>query len=288
MPLETSDAIVVKTVDFSESSLVTTLFTREFGKVRGLAKGARRLKNSFETSLDLLASIRVSFIRKNADALDLLTEAKLVRRFRPTAQNLRGLYAGYYVAELLDAATADYEPIPEIWALADATLRRFQESPDVSRRLAAFEAGFLDALGEFPSTRACVDCGEELPLDEIRNLDRRILFAPVEGGVVCARCRAEKAFFQLIPTTIAALKLLESSLALAAGDESAPFAEFSPQARQNFRDLIDRYFCRVLNRRPKMQSYSRFMTAEPSPDAVKTENFESLENAEIASDDDSE
>ena len=279
MSIETTNALVVRAVEFSESSLIVSLFTRDFGKVSALAKGARRLKNPFETSLDLLASIRVSFIRKNRDALDLLTEAKLVRRFRPTRRNLRGLYAGYYLVETLDAATVDYEPIPELWDLADATLARFQTDDDVPRRLAAYEAGLLDALGEFPSTRFCVECGEELPLDSVKNPDRRVLFAPNEGGVVCARCRVEKQFFELIPTTIAAFRLLEASLALAGGDESAPFDEFSPQGRAAYRDLVGRYLARVLNRRLKTANFMRFIDSSRTP---RPENAEAPETFETS------
>lgn len=291
MSIETTNALVVRAVEFSESSLIVSLFTRDFGKVRGLAKGARRIKNPFETSLDLLASIRVSFIRKNRDALDLLTEAKLVRRFRPTRRNLRGLYAGYYLAETLDAATVDYEPNPELWDLADATLARLQTDDDVPRRLAAYEAGLLDALGEFPSTRFCVECGEELPLDSVKNPDRRILFAPNEGGVVCARCRSEKNFFELIPTTIAAFRLLEASLALAGGDESAPFDEFSPQGRAAYRDLVGRYLARVLNRRLKTANFMRFIDSsrtpksETSPESPKPELSETPTESEKSPDD---
>ena len=54
MPIEHSEAIVIRTIDFSETSLILTLFSREFGKVRGIAKGARQLKNSFDSALDLL------------------------------------------------------------------------------------------------------------------------------------------------------------------------------------------------------------------------------------------
>jgi DNA repair protein RecO (recombination protein O) len=71
--MEKSPAIVLRVVDWSETSSVVTLFTREFGKVRGLAKGARRPKGPFESALDLLAVCRVVFIRKSSDALDLLT-----------------------------------------------------------------------------------------------------------------------------------------------------------------------------------------------------------------------
>lgn len=94
MSSEKATAIVLRTVDFSESSLVVTLFTREFGKVRGLAKGGRRLKGPFESALDLLARCRIVFLRKSSEALDLVTEAKLVRRFRPAGHHLSSLYAG--------------------------------------------------------------------------------------------------------------------------------------------------------------------------------------------------
>ena len=217
MSMEKTDAIVVRAVEFSETSLVVTAFTRDFGKVEGLAKGARRLKNPFETSLDLLASIKLSFIRKNSDALDLMTSASLVRRFRPTRRNARGLYAGYCVAELLDRATEDHEPMPNLWSLADAALAAFQRRPRVAATLAAFEAKLLAELGLFPSARSCVECGEPLPLDSVVNNARRIWLDLDAGGVVCAKCRATKRFLALFPSTAGALKALEAAERAAEG-----------------------------------------------------------------------
>src|SRR5207253_10760688 len=101
MSSEKATALVLRVVEFSETSSVVTLFTREFGKISGLAKGARRPKGPFESALDLLALCRIVFLRKSPGTLDLLTEAKLLKRFRPRAGELFNLYAGYYVAELL-------------------------------------------------------------------------------------------------------------------------------------------------------------------------------------------
>lgn len=301
MSLEKVDALVVKSVDYSESSLILNVFTRELGKVRGIAKGARRLKNPFETSLDLLASIRLSFIRKSTDALDLFTEAKLRRRFRPTRRNIRALYAGYYVAELLDLATEDYEPFPDLWTLADATLERLQYRANAPARTAYFEAGLLNFFGEFPSVRRCVDCGEALPLDRVANLDRRVSFDVDAGGVVCSRCRAIKSRPWLVPTTIGALKVFDVSLkgaeetlrianilanwrraleeetsgmssiektereaqtleAFAALDDETltPYNAFPIAARLAYRDLVERYVCKVLRRRPRSFDFLPF------------------------------
>src|SRR5271165_1114678 len=94
MSLEKATAIVLRTTDWSESSRIATFWTREFGKVRALAKGGRRLKSAFE------------------NALDLLTEAQVVQRFPRLRDDLDALYAAYYVAELLDDWMEEYDPHP--------------------------------------------------------------------------------------------------------------------------------------------------------------------------------
>jgi len=53
------------------TSRIATLWTREFGKVRALAKGGRRLKSSFESALDLLTVCSIVFLRKSSGSLDL-------------------------------------------------------------------------------------------------------------------------------------------------------------------------------------------------------------------------
>ena len=124
MSTEKSLALVLRVVDFSETSVVTTLFTEDFGKIGALAKGARRPKGPFESALDLLAVCRIVFIHKTSDALDLLTEAKLERRFRSAARDLSRLYAGYYVAELLHDLTDTSDPHPVLFHCAESVAVR--------------------------------------------------------------------------------------------------------------------------------------------------------------------
>ena len=89
MSSEKASALVLRVTDFSETSLVVSLFTREFGKIGAMAKGARRLKNPFESALDVLAHCRIVFLHKSSEALDLVTEAGSCGGFGPRATTCR-------------------------------------------------------------------------------------------------------------------------------------------------------------------------------------------------------
>ncbi len=115
MPAEKAQALVLRTTDWSETSRIATLWTREFGKVRALAKGGRRLKSNFENALDLLTHCRIVFLRKSPGSLDLLTEAQVVRRFPRLRSDLAALYVAYYVAELLEAHDRGIRPAPSVF-----------------------------------------------------------------------------------------------------------------------------------------------------------------------------
>jgi DNA repair protein RecO (recombination protein O) len=245
MPSEKADAIVLFAVDFSETSLVLTLFTREFGKVRALAKGARRLKNPFESGLDLLALCRIVFLRKSSEALDLVTEAKLLRRFRPAGHNLSSLYAGYYVAELLNQLTDDYDPHPELFDLADETLAALSAGEPVAVRLLRFELGALRVLGHLPSLDACVDCGTRVvPAG-------RVAFGLLDGGVLCSRCREGK---RQVATVNAGVLRTMAQLADPAS-QTWQRMEIDGRNHGELRGLLNHYLYNLLGRKPRMHEY---------------------------------
>jgi DNA repair protein RecO (recombination protein O) len=245
MSSEKASAIVIRTVEFSETSLVVTLFTREFGKIGALAKGARRLKGPFESALDLLALCRIVFLHKSSDALDLLTEAKLLRRFRPAGHDLSGLYAGYYVAELLGALTDDDDPHPELFDLADETLAALSAGQCVGKWVIRFELGALRLLGHIPLLDACVECGVAVVLAG------RVAFGQLDGGVLCPKCREGRK--QVVMVSAGALR----TMAQLADPQSNAWRriEVDPRSLGELRGLLNHYFTHLLGRKPRMHEY---------------------------------
>jgi DNA repair protein RecO (recombination protein O) len=182
---EKTDAIVLRTVDFSETSCVVTLFTRGFGKISALAKGARRRKSPFEAALDVLSICRIVFIHKSSDLLNLLTEAQLERRFRAAQFDLSRLYAGYYVIELLTALTDDGDPHEELFDLAVTVIRTIDSHEPFVVELLRFEIRMLSILGHQPALHNCVSCGRAIP----ENVSG-VSFGMIAGGVLCDQCRS--------------------------------------------------------------------------------------------------
>ena len=197
MPPLNDDAIVLRTVDFSETSMIVTFFTRNSGKIACIAKGARRLRNSFDSALDPMNQCKILVYPKSGDALDLVTEAKLTERFR--VSTLTTMYAGFHVAELLEAFTEKNEPAPELFDLAAETLdelvRQDEKIPTgaklkappeiISRVLLRFEFRAMSLLGYEPMLTECMECGAT----EAANSAGRVAFAMLDGGVLCPKCR---------------------------------------------------------------------------------------------------
>ncbi len=254
MSAEKDDAIVIRTVDFSETSLVVTLFTRKWGKISALAKGGRRLKGPFESALDLLALCRVVFLHKSSDALDLLTEAKLLRRFRLAGHELLGLYAGYYVAELLAGLTDECDPHPELFDLADGTLQTLASGGSVPRWMVRFELSALRLLGHAPSLDECVECG--VPVEAAG----RIAFGGLDGGVLCRKCRAgKKQVVSLSAGTLRTMRLLADP------DGSAwKRIEIDPRGLGEMRGVMNNTISHLLGRKARLHEYLGPLWSGPS------------------------
>jgi DNA repair protein RecO (recombination protein O) len=243
MAAEKALALVLRTTDWSETSRICTLWTREFGKVRALAKGGRRLKSAFESALDLLTVCSIVLLRKSTGGLDLLTEAQVLQRFGRLTTDLPALYAAYYLAELLADWTEENDPHPVLFEEALATLGMLGQ-PDVltGPRLARFEMVLLRELGYRPALEACAACGAALAPE-------RLGFSAAEGGAVCAACQSlARDRRPLSAAAWRALRLLD--------DPGEAWRQLTDAAqRAEVRQVLNQYVTYLLGRRPRLLPY---------------------------------
>lgn len=246
LPAEQTDAIVLRVFPWSETSCIASIYTRDFGKLSVLAKGARRPKSPFEAALDLLSYCRVVFIPKSGDALYLLTEAKLLRRFRAGTNDLLRLYCGYYIAELIERLTDKGDVQSELFELAEQTMLALHERGSEIRAIVLrFELQLLRIVGHLPTWRLCAQCGQDVPLDGTA------VFGLLAGGVLCGTCQvgARQQVQMLAP-----VRQTLDSFSCDAWRE-IPLNYYPDKHRAALRGIMKQFLTVLLDRKLQMHAY---------------------------------
>jgi DNA repair protein RecO (recombination protein O) len=178
MSLYRDHAVVLRTWKLGEADRIISLFTRDNGKVRAVAKGVRKPGSRFGARLEPTSHVSLQMHRGKGD-LDTITQVELVARHTNIRGDLDRFGHAAAMLEAVDNLTPDREPHPELYEMLYRALHTLDvhSSPLVT---AAFFMKVLALEGVEPHVDACVNCGETEPL---------VAFDLDAGGLVCMSCR---------------------------------------------------------------------------------------------------
>lgn len=187
MPLISDRAICVRRFEYSETSQILALFTRDHGLIRMIARGAHRTTKAgaskYDGGLDTLDEGDALFTDRLDKDLNTLAEWKLVDGHRALRKSQRPLYLGLYLAEIVAAVFESHDPHPNAFDRFSATLKALS-TPAMEEAALALVLDLLDESGFMPSLTHCVGC-------ERPTMGERVLyFSPARGGIVCRNCEA--------------------------------------------------------------------------------------------------
>lgn len=192
-----SEGIVLRRQDFGEADRLLTLYTQDFGKIRVIAKGARKPHSRKAGHVELFMRSKMLFA--TGRNIDLLTQVELQEAYRPLREDLVRVTYASHVVELLDRFTAENDNHPELFQLLADALGWLVETRDLMLTARYYELRLLSLVGYEPRLFQCVGCGETLaPRDQF--------FSPEMGGVLCPEC--QRADARALPLSLAALKVL--------------------------------------------------------------------------------
>jgi len=195
-----AEAVVLRRLSLGETDRVVTLFTRDRGKLNAVAKGSRGPRSKLAGATEPFTYFEGVFAQ--GQNLDVLTQAQVHHPFSVIRKDLvRVGYASHFL-ELVDAGTEERQSMPELWDLLLGALSALEGSttPDVLSR--AFELHALRVIGYEPSLFECV-------LDEAPVEEPGVVFHPLRGGMLCARCaRINRGGIPISLDTLAAFRAL--------------------------------------------------------------------------------
>ncbi len=183
MALLTTEALVLRGYKLGETSKVVVLLTRERGKVRAVARGARGGRPRYQSALEPLSEVRVTLYgRQGADLLRLGQAELLHSAFRAGTRSLDAALFLSGCAEMLDAFSAEGEADDRVYRLALAVVQAAEKgvSPELLGRY--MEAWLLRLSGLYPPLDRCAACGGPLASEGPLSYHR------AAHGFVCGDC----------------------------------------------------------------------------------------------------
>jgi DNA repair protein RecO (recombination protein O) len=191
------EAIILKHSDFGEADRLVTMYSRELGKLRALAKGARKPGSRKGGHLEPFS--RASLLLGKGRDLAVVEQAEAVELNSALSQDLVALGYASYVVELLDKFSGDHDENRGVYRLLRDTLARLAAGDEKQLAVRFYEVKLLEQVGFRPELQNCLNCGRKIePQDQF--------FSFEQGGVLCPDCGPQDRAAQRI--SLAALKVL--------------------------------------------------------------------------------
>jgi DNA repair protein RecO (recombination protein O) len=231
-----TDAIVLRRTDFGEADRLLSVFTPERGKLRLLAKGARKPSSRKSGHVELFS--RSHFLVAVGRELDIVTQAETVESFLPLREDLERTTYAYYVAELVDAFTAERDENRPLFHLLVDALGWLCGASDLALVARYYELHFLGLVGYQPQLFVCGGCRESLT-PQVNYL------SAAEGSVFCAKCAADRmGMTRLSVNAIKVLRFLQTR-----DWETCRLLRLSPASHAEVEEAMNGYITYHLERK---------------------------------------
>ena len=206
MTVHISPVIIMRTWEFGESDLMVSFFTAEGGRLKGVAKGARKSRQRFANCLDLFCLTRLEYERRREEGLYFLHSGKQIHAFPGLRSDFLALSLASYMIELTEILFPVGVPAKRMFDLLHAALSALDEERQIDPFRILFEAKAMALGGYAIDVSRCCVCGRTY------QGEGRAVFKQGSGGIACLKCGQEsKSSPGLGPATVKALKEIQST-----------------------------------------------------------------------------
>ncbi len=234
MPVFRTEAIVTRSLPYGESDRILTFFTRDFGKLKGVAKGARRSRKRFQNALGLFTYLRLIFFDREGMGLVRVEGADVLQGFPHIRESLKRFYYGSYYLELINEMAGEREANQEAFELLFSFLSDLESEEPKEEWLRMFEVRMLSLFGYRPHLIRCGLCHREWK--ELEG-EAHLFFSIEKGSLVCGPC--SKGYNNLYPLSLGTARLIDEISQLDLKRLSR--LRFTSQALTESREFLPRF-----------------------------------------------
>lgn len=197
-----TEAIVLRSFDYRETSRIVTFFTKEQGKITGIMKGIRKDPRKFGSSVEKYSINDLVYYHYKRTDLHLVSQCDLKQFFFLIRDDYEKNVAANYALELVNKIMPSEQINVEVYQLLYQFLERLQREKDIERLINIFQIKMLQYSGFSPHLDSCVRCEKKI--------SGKVRFSMASGGLICPHCPTSETSFTVIsPGTISTIMHVE-------------------------------------------------------------------------------
>jgi len=239
MPLVKATAIILKSRKWGDADRIVTCYAKNLGKIRGIARGARRQKSRFGAAIEPFTVCRLDLFEKTGDSLFRISHIDVLTSFQSLREDLGLMAAAARMVNVVAAITPDGDPDPLLFDTLEQGLSSLPQSADPVCTALLFQIKLLGLTGFRPQTDHCAVCGKT-------RLVGAPHFSPVAGGIVCLMC-ASRQRARCVVLSQGSLAFLQQAVRIA--PRLVTRLRAAGQVRLEVEDAIEKYVTVVAGRR---------------------------------------
>lgn len=225
--LQKCEGIVIRTTDYGETNKIVTLYTREWGKIGVMARGAKKTNSRLAAITQIFTYGH--FLVQTGSGLGGLQQGEMASSMRAIREDIFLTAYASYIVELTDKSTEEKKSNPFLFELLLQTLQFINEGYDQEILTNIYEMKMLNGLGLYPILDRCANCG---------NTEGQFSFSIREGGLLCHRCLSQDPYhLKLLPGTARLLRLFYLLDLSRLGDISV-----KPETKAELKKVISAYY----------------------------------------------
>jgi len=186
LPYHKTQGIVLKTRSYGETSKLLTMYTKAFGRINALAKGAKKIKSRFGSSMELFTESKMMLYKKSTAGLYLVSQTEIISSFPGLSCEITKFSTASVMSEFIYNFTPQGEANSALYNFFRASLDLLNGSNNEENILMAFMAKFLWLSGYKMHLKTCASCGKEIKMGPSYGTHKRI--SARHGGVMCSEC----------------------------------------------------------------------------------------------------
>ena len=215
MPLRESEAVVLRTFPLGEADRLVSFFSRSSGKLRGVARGARRPKSRFGSTLEPLSHIRIWYYERETRELVRISQCELIESFLDLQANYDAGLALALISEIAEAVLPEREAADAMFRLVLTATRALRTAKSPELPVTYFCLWTVRLSGWLPSLDRCGRCGRTLA-------EEAAYASPGQTGLTCPACRRPGLRTLSAESLTTARRMLGEKLERLLGEPAAP------------------------------------------------------------------